>query len=75
MNPFSISGSISENSAFEMLWEDCDRILCRISSSGANGDRYAFLAGPSVEHPSLESINRLTHEHGLKDFIDGAWAV
>ena len=30
---------------------------------------------PRAEHPSPESINRLTHEYGLKDYIDGAWAV
>src|SRR5580692_7210140 len=76
MKPFSISGTVAENSTFELLWEDSERSLCRILSDGAKGDRYAFMAGSSAaEHPSPESINRLAHEHGLKDYIDGAWAV
>src|SRR5580700_2731469 len=76
MKPFSMSGTVADNSIFELLWEDSERSLYRILSDGANCDRYAFMAGSSVaEHPSPESINRLTHEHGLKDYIDGAWAV
>jgi serine/threonine protein kinase len=71
-----MSSTVAENSAFEVLWEDSERSLCRILSDGAKGDRYAFMAGSSAaEHPSPESINRLAHEHGLKDYIDGAWAV
>jgi predicted ATPase len=76
MKPFSVSGTVADNSTFELLWEDSERSLCRILSDGVKGDRYAFMAGSSAdEHPSPESINRLAHEHGLKDYIDGAWAV
>ena len=76
MKPFSISGTVADNSLFELLWEDSERSLYRILSDGAKSDRYAFMAGSSAaEHPSPESINRLKHEHGLKDYIDGAWAV
>ena len=76
MKPFSISGTVADNSIFELLWEDSERSLYRILSDGAKCDRYAFMAGSSAaEHPSPESINRLKHEHGLKDYIDGAWAV
>ena len=71
-----MSSTVAENSAFEVLWEDSERSLRRILSDGAKGDRYAFMAGSSAaEHASPESINRLAHEHGLKDYIDGAWAV
>src|ERR1700733_6346100 len=76
MKPFSISGTVADNSKFELLWEDSERSLYRILSDGAKCDRYAFMAGSSTsEHPSPESISRLKHEHGLKDYIDGAWAV
>ncbi len=76
MNPFSSFDTIAENCTVELLWEDSERTLCKISNPGAPGDRYAFLAGPAAaEHPSPESLYRLAHEHGLKDFIDGAWAV
>jgi predicted ATPase/signal transduction histidine kinase len=76
MKPFSVSGTVADNSKFELLWEDSERSLYRILSDGAKCDRYAFMAGSSAaEHPSPESINRLKHEHGLKDYIDGAWAV
>ena len=76
MNSFSASGTVAENSSFEPLWEDSERILCKILSDGAKGDRYAFMAGPfAAEHPSPQSINRLTHEHGLKAYIDEAWGV
>src|ERR1700730_2947818 len=76
MKPFSVSGTVADNSKFELLWEDSERSLYRILTDGAKCDRYAFMAGSSAaEHPSPESINRLTHEHGLKDYIDGAWAV
>ena len=76
MKPFSISGTVADTSIFELLWEDSERSLYRILSDGAKCERYAFMAGSSVaEHPSPESINRLKHEHGLKDYIDAAWAV
>ncbi len=70
-----MSDTAAENSRFELLWGDSERSLCRILSDGERGDRYAFMAGTSAaEHPSSESINRLTHEQGLKDYVDGAWA-
>jgi predicted ATPase/signal transduction histidine kinase len=76
MKPFSTSGSVAESNTFELLWEDGERILCKILGDGSKGARYAFMAGPfAAEHPSPEGINRLTHEHGLKNYIDGAWAV
>ena len=40
------------------------------------GDRHAFMPVPSgAEHPTLESIHRLTHEYELKDHLDAAWAL
>lgn len=60
----------------ERLWEDGDRVFCRLPSDEARGDRYAFVATPSgASHPTLESIRRLKHEYELKDYLDRAWAL
>ena len=72
MNTLSPSDTVAENSSFEPLWEDSERVLCKIVSKGAKICQYAFMAGPfTAEHPSPQCIGRLTHEHGLKDYIDG----
>src|SRR5260370_40088196 len=64
------------DSSFQFLWEDGERILCRRWRDGADGDRNAVLAVlPAAEHPTPGSLNRLTHEYGLKEDLDDAWAV
>ena len=76
MKQYSISGAAEEDTSIRVLWKDDKRIFCRILSDGAKGERYGFMADPSTaEHPSLEAINRLTHEYELKDYLDSAWAV
>ena len=30
---------------------------------------------PALRHPTLESVNRLTHEHNLQSYLDGSWAM
>ena len=65
-----------ENDSLEVLWEDTERIFCKLSQKEAEGPRYAFvpvLAGAA--HPTLESINRLTHEYQLRDHLDAAWSL
>ncbi len=60
----------------EVLWQDTERVFCKLSRSGEESDRHAFIPTLSgAEHPTLESINRLTHEYGLKDHLDASWAV
>jgi hypothetical protein len=50
--------------------------MCRLQKHGAAGDRPAVLAVlPAAEHPTPDSLNRLTHEYGLKDDLDRAWAA
>jgi hypothetical protein len=56
------------------LWEDGDdRVFCR-GASIANGDRTLLAALPASEQPARDTLDRLTHEDGLKDELDGAWA-
>jgi predicted ATPase/GAF domain-containing protein len=60
----------------EVLWEDGERIFCRGAGPAGNGGRSAVLAVfPAGEHPTPAALNRLAHEYGLKDELDGAWAV
>ena len=76
MNPSSWFDADGQNSPFEVLWEDRERVFCRTWRDGADGDRHAVLAVlPATEHPTSGTLKRLTHEYGLKDDLDGAWAV
>jgi PAS domain S-box-containing protein len=57
------------------LWEDGERVFCR-GESHADGYRSAVLAVlPATEHPTPATLDRLAREYGLKDELDGAWAV
>lgn len=60
----------------EVLWEDAERLLCRRWRTCANGDRQSVLVVlPVTEHPTPNSLNRLTHEYEIKDDLDDAWAA
>ena len=70
---FSATGA---NDSFEVLWEDTERSFCRLRRDDAKVPRHAFIPALSgADHPTLESINRLTHEYELKDYLDTAWAL
>jgi PAS domain S-box-containing protein len=74
MNASVLFGAGWENEPIEVLWRDSGRAFCRISGNEAKGERHAFISIPAdAEH--LESIDRLTHEHGLKSYLDSAWAL
>ena len=65
-----------ENDSLEVLWQDAGRAFCRLSQDDVDGGRYAFIPILSdVEHPSLESVNRLAHEFELREYLDGTWAL
>jgi AAA ATPase domain/Protein kinase domain len=64
------------DSGSQVLFEDGERVFRRGWRVGDDGDRSAVLIVlPAAEHPSPSSLDRLTHEYGLKDELDGAWAV
>jgi hypothetical protein len=72
---YSLSGVYLDNSC-RVLTEDGERVFCRGSRLGDHGNRSAVLVVlPAAEHPSPSSLDRLAHEYGLKDELDGAWAV
>ena len=59
-----------------MLWEDAERVSCRLLQNDAEGPRHAFapiLAGAG--HPTFETLNRLAREYERKEYFDGAWAL
>src|SRR5580658_9715184 len=61
---------------FQVLWEDGDRVLCRTWHRGADGERDVVLAVLlAAEQPAPAALDRLAHEYGLKDELDGVWAV
>src|ERR1700754_4013450 len=59
-----------------LLWADGELALCRMWCREPGGTRVALLAlRPTAEHPTPASLDRLAHEHSLKDELDGAWAA
>jgi predicted ATPase/signal transduction histidine kinase len=75
MSVSSSFGPSAESVPLEVLWEDGERIYCKTWRDG-DGARQEFMAVlPADEHPSPDSINRLTHEYGLRDHLDDAWAL
>ncbi|MEA2745692.1 MAG: hypothetical protein QOG25_4063 [Acetobacteraceae bacterium] len=74
MNPSSWFGA-AKDSNLQVLWEDGERIFCR-GENDASGYRAAVLVVlPVAEHPTPATLDRLAREHGLKDELDGPWAV
>ncbi|HXJ57200.1 MAG TPA: serine/threonine-protein kinase, partial [Verrucomicrobiae bacterium] len=58
----------------QVLSDDGERVLCRgWRSEGNASTRLAVL--PAAEHPAPASLDRLTHEYGLRDELDSDWAV
>ena len=75
MEPSFRSGAEGEV-GLQVLLEDNERIFCRRWRPGGDGDRSSTLVIlPAAEHPSPSFLERLAHEYGLNDELDGAWAV
>ncbi|MGH9693142.1 MAG: serine/threonine protein kinase, partial [Bryobacteraceae bacterium] len=76
MKASALLGAGWENESLEVLWEDAERVFCRLRREDAESDRHAFIPVLSgADHPTLQSINRLVREYELKDYIDAAWAL
>jgi PAS domain S-box-containing protein len=64
-----------EENRLQVLWEDGERVFCR-GERHADGYRAAVLVVmPVAEHPTTATLDRLACEYGLKDVLDGSWAV
>jgi hypothetical protein len=74
MKASALFGAGWEDDSLEVLWQGPGRIFCRLWRDDTEGDKHAFVTLVGAEHPTLES-NRLTHEHDLKDYLEGAWAL
>jgi PAS domain S-box-containing protein len=73
MNP-SWSGAGGDR-GLQVLWEDGERVFCR-GESHVDGFRASVLAVlPAAEHPTPATLEGLAREYGLKDELDGTWAV
>jgi PAS domain S-box-containing protein len=77
MKASACQGPDGEAGSLEVLWEDPDRIFCKLRRDDVGSHRHAFIPvfHSDAEHPTPESINRLTHEYDLKDYLDSAWAL
>ncbi len=73
MNLTSWFVSGGTKSSLEVLWTDGERVYCRLRRSEGHRELVGVL--PSTEHPTLESVNRLTREYELKDYLDSTWAL
>jgi serine/threonine protein kinase len=63
-------------STLTVLSEDGERVLCRGWRKSADGDRTAVLAVLSAsEHPTPGFVDRLAHEYGLREELDGRSAA
>ncbi|MGF6641302.1 trifunctional serine/threonine-protein kinase/ATP-binding protein/sensor histidine kinase [Paraburkholderia sp. MM6662-R1] len=64
--------------SFQILWDDGERVFSRGRRPGdgdGGGDDNVLIARPAAEHPPFGILERLAHEFGLKDELDGGWAV
>ena len=75
MVPHPLNDEYSDGCS-QILWEDGERVFRRGWRVDDDGNRGAVLiVVPAANQSSRSSVDRLTHEHELKDELDGAWAV
>ena len=76
MKASALFGAGWEDDSLEVLWQDTERVFCRLWRDDTRGDKHAFIPVTSgADHPILESTNRLTHEYELQRYLDRAWAL
>ena len=61
----------------DVLWQDGERRYCRMWRDTGSGDGggEVLVAQPCAEHPTPDTVNRLAHEYGLKDYLHSPWAL
>jgi PAS domain S-box-containing protein len=75
MNPtprFEVSGQFGP---LDVLWEDGDRIFCKTWREAEGGRREFVAVLPTADYPPPGYIDRLTHEYGLREYLQHEWAV
>ena len=64
------------HSNLQVLWEDGERLFCRgWREDGTGGRSSVMVVLSAAERPSPSSVERLAHEYGLRDELNGSWAV
>jgi hypothetical protein len=65
-----------ESDSVDVLWRDAGRVFCRLCRHNTEDEKHAFIpVAAAGEHPTLESVSRLAHEHNLKGYLDSSWAL
>jgi PAS domain S-box-containing protein len=57
------------------LWADGERVFCRGERRAEGQGAMVLAVLPAAEHPTPATLDGLAREYGLKDELDGAWAV
>jgi PAS domain S-box-containing protein len=71
-----LAGEGDRDSRCQVLWADGERVFCRGWRLGEDGSRSAVLIVlPVASHPPPSILDRLAHEYGLKEELNGPWAV
>jgi PAS domain S-box-containing protein len=76
MSVSSTTPITGENGGLEVLWENGERVFCRSwhhDTDGRQVARLAVLAAGDQRMP--DSVDRLVHEFGLRNHLNGAWAL
>jgi len=72
----SVRSGAAIEGELQVLWEHGDRFFCRAWLLDANANRRTVLAVvPVAEHSAPATLDRLTHEYGLRDDREAADAV
>lgn len=74
MTASALSDARGRNDSIQVLWRDTERVFCRLLRTGAHAHAFVSMLA-DAEHPTPESISRLSREYELKDYLDGAWAL
>ena len=68
--------STAKNGNLEVLWEDGERVFRRTWRRDSDGRRREYIAVlAATDPPTAGSVARLTHEFGLRNHLDSAWAL